>query len=181
MNKHIIFDNYDPDEYREAAIENLLENCSYSDAADIPESEIYEEINFLTEIYWDDERHMMENYFDRKTLLVCGSVGRWNGKFAAGKIITYDELWKCWADCDYISIYDKGGHFYIEASHHDGTNCFEVKILTEKGAEIYERWENYSSRWENLNEREVHEKLWKNAKYSHIPHYAREVFGCKTR
>lgn len=181
MNKHIIFDNYNLDDYREVAIENMIENGNYSEAADIPESEIYEEINFLMEIYWDDERHMMENYFDGKTLLVCGSVGRWNGKFAAGKIITYDELWKCWADCDYISIYDKGGHFYIEASHHDGTNHFEVKILTEKGAEIYERWENYSSRWENLNEREVHERLWKNAKYTHIPHYAREVFGCKTR
>ena len=181
MNKHIIFDNYDPDAYREGAIESLLENCDYSEAADIPESEIYEEINFLTEIYWDDERHMMENYFDGKMLLVCGNVGRWNGNFAAGKIIDYSELWKCWADCDYISIYDEGGHFYIEASHHDGTNCFEVKILTEKGAEIYDRWENYCSRWEDLNEREVHERLWKNAKYTHIPHYAREVFGCKTR
>ena len=60
-----------------------------------------------------------------------------------------------------------------------------VKVLTEKGAELYSDWDYgwSGSRWDQLglSEQEVHERLWKNAKYSHIPHYAREVFGCKTR
>lgn len=181
MKKHIIYDNYNADDYREGAIENLMENCGYNSIEDIPEAEIWDEIAEMQSYYFDDEEERMRDFFRWKKLLVCGSVGRWNGDFAAGKVIDYDDLWKCWADCDYISIYDEGGHFYIKASHHDGTNLFEVKVLTEKGAELFERWDYDWNIWENLNEREVHERLWKNAKYSHIPHYARDVFGCKTR
>ncbi len=185
MKKHIIFDNYNVTENYDLAIENLIENGYYSTAEEIPESEIWEEVANMEQIWFDDERTMMEEFFSGKTLLVCGSVGRWNGRFAAGKVIEYDDLWKCWSDCDYIGIYDEGGHFYIKASHHDGTNIYEVKVLTEKGAELYSDWDYgwSGSRWDQLglSEREVHERLWKNAKYSHIPHYAREVFGCKTR
>lgn len=184
MKKHIIFDNYNVTENYDLAIENLIENGYYSTAEEIPESEIWEEVADMEQIWFDDEREMMAEFFSGKKLLVCGSVGRWNGNFAAGKVIDYDDLWKCWSECDYISIYDEGGHFYIKASHHDGTNHYEVKVLTEKGAELFEDWDyGYNSRWDQLglSEREVHERLWKNAKYSHIPHYARDVFGCKTR
>lgn len=180
MKKHIIYDNYNGDDYREGAIENLMENCGYTSIDEIPEAEIWDEIATMQAYYFDDEKDMMQNFFDGKMLIVCGNVGRWNGNFAAGKVITFDDIWKCWENCDYISIYDEGGHFYIRSSHHDGTNLFEVKILTDKGAEIYDRWENWEI-WQDLNEREAHEKLWNNAKYTHIPHYARNVFGCKTR
>lgn len=132
MKKHIIFDNYNVTENYDLAIENLIENGYYSTAEEIPEAEIWEEVADMEHIWFDDERTMMEEFFSGKTLLVCGSVGRWNGRFAAGKVIEYDDLWKCWSDCDYISIYDEGGHFYIKASHHDGTNIYEVKVLTEK-------------------------------------------------
>ena len=180
MKKHIIYDNYNDDDYREGAIENLIENCGYTSIDDIPESKIWDEIATMQAYYFDDEKDMMQDFFDGKMLIVCGSVGRWTGKFAAGKVITFDDIWKCWENCDYISIYHEGGHFYIRSSHHDGTNLFEVKILTDKGAEIYDRWENWEI-WKDLNERQAHEKLWNNPKYTHIPHYAREVFGCKTR
>ena len=160
-------------------MENLLINEVYADESEIPDSAIYDEIYDMLKMYWDDEKSMMEDFFDGKTLLVCGTCGTWRGNLAAGKVIAYDELWKCWKDCDYISIYDEGGHFYIKASHHDGTNHFEVKLLTEKGAEYYDRWEN--SYTDRRSEREIHEALWNNAHYTHIPHYAREVYGCKTR
>lgn len=179
--RNVIFDNYDVNVWYDYAVENIIENERYSEKEEIPETEIWDEVAFLQQLNFDDEMEMMKSFFEGKTLLVCGNVGRWNGSFPAGKVIEFDELCNCWNDCDYIKIYDENGHFFIQASHHDGTNVFEVKILTEKGADIWDRWNYYESNWENLNEREVHEKLWKNAKYTHIPHYAREVFGCKTR
>ena len=181
MRKNMIYSNYDFDDYKEGAIENLMENCGYESAKEIPEREIWEEVYTLQEIYWEDEKYMMKDFFEGKTLLVCGVCGLWNGNFAAGKVIAYNELWRTLNDCDYWEIYDEGGHFHIKGSHHDGTNHFEVKVLTEKGAEMWYRWENEWSVWQNCSEEEVHEKLWKNSKYSRIPHYAREVFGCKTR
>ena len=181
MAKNIIFDNYDVSANYDYALENIIENGRYTTAEEVPESEIWGEVAFMEQINFEDEEAMMKDFFDGKMLLVCGSVGRWNGNFSAGKVIEYSELWKCWADCDYISIYDENGHFFIKASHHDGTNVFEVKVLTEKGAELFERWDYSWDIWENLSEREVHEKLWGNSKYTHIPHYAREVYGCKTR
>ena len=181
MKKHTIYDNYDFEMWEECARESILDRRADDgdDNTEISDGELWDEVSFLQEIYWDDERAMMQDFFDGKTLLVCGSLGLWDGRFAAGKVISYQDLWKCWEDCDYIQIYDEGGHFYITGIHHDGRNCFEVKLLTEKGVEYYDRWEN---NWnDNRSEQEIHEALWKNSKYTHIPHYAREVFGCKTR
>lgn len=181
MKKHLIYSNYDFDDYREAAIENILCNCpdEYADESEIPEETLCEEIYFLQEMYWNDEEEMMKDFFDGKTLLVRGTFGSWRGALPAGKVITYSDLWKCWKDCDYIELYDEGGHFFIRASHHDGTNHYEVKLLTGKGIELYDKWE-YD--WlDSRSEREIHDVLWNDSHYTHIPHYAREVFGCKTR
>ena len=181
MKKHIIFSNWNFDEWENYAREFILENRADNgdDNTEISDCELWDEIAFLQEIQWDDERAMMQNFFEGKTLIVCGTFGSWRGALPAGKVITYDELWKCWKDCDYIELYDEGGHFYIRAAHHDGTNHYEVKLLTEKGVEYYDNWEN--SYTDRRSEQEIHEVLFGNSHYTHIPHYAREVFGCKTR
>lgn len=71
MNKHIIFDNYDPDDYREGAIESLLENCNYSAAADIPESEIYNDFSSMENLnhtvsYIESQLAKAENELDKE-------------------------------------------------------------------------------------------------------------------
>lgn len=185
--KIVIFSNYyDSDReksIREFMFEDRAEENEWETIDDIPDSEVWEEMNFTEEIEWDDVKRELENFFDGKTILVTGSCGTWRGNFAAGAIIGYNELWKCWNDCDYVEIYDNDGRMYINASHHDGTNHFEILILTEKGQEVWDRYDSYyeNSKWDNLSVREVHNKLAENRKYTHIPHFAREVYGCKTR
>ena len=186
--KNTIFNNYDVTAAYNFARDDLWEmregrGENWDSIDDIPEREIWEEVNFLEQINWEDAEAEMRDFFEGKTLLIRGTFGSWRGDLPSGKVIAYSELWKAWADCDYVEIYDEGGHFFIRASHHDGTNSYEVKILTEKGAEMWGNWENYygNSRWDGLSEREVHDRLWKNAQYTHIPHFAREVYGCKTR
>lgn len=177
--KNIIYSNYYTSDMETYAIESLLENEVFERKEDISEADIWDEINNINEISWELAEIELKNLFEDKKLLVCGNVGRWNGNFAAGKVIEYDELYKCWRDCDYMEIYDENGHFYIKSSHHDGTNLFEVKILTDKGADYFYKWEyNWNDR---RTEQEIHQTLWNNSHYTHIPHFARNVYGCKTR
>lgn len=182
MRKNVIYSNYNFDDYREGAIENLIINELYENEEEIPEAAIWDEVFCMMEHDWGDEQYEIDKYFEGKSLLVCGSVGLWDGRFAAGKIVSIDKLWDCLKDCGYWEVYDEGGHLHIKGSHHDGTNHFEVKILTEKGEELWDKWcYDDCPRWNNLSEREVHRKLWENSKYSHVPHFAKNVYGCSER
>lgn len=181
--KNIIFSNYYDSDREKATREFLLEDRGedngWETIDDIPDSEVLEEMNFSEEIEWGNTKADLKNFFEDEEILVIGTVGRWNGTYSAGKIISYDELHKCWSDCDYLEIYDEDGHMHINASHHDGNNHFEVKILTKRGRDYYSRWnENWN---DSRSEQEIHTKLAESSRYTHIPHFAREVYGCKTR
>lgn len=185
MRKNYIFTNYDTTEREEYTREYLLETIGeeneWKTVDDIPDNAVYEEMNFQEEIEWEDAMTEMRSFFKGKKLLVVGTCGLWYGNRPAGAVIDYDDLYKCWNNCAYIEIYDEGGHLYINGTHHDGTNCYEVKILTEKGVEMWDKWNYEWKIWQNDDEKTVHEKLWESSHYSHIPHFAREVYGCKTR
>lgn len=72
-----------------------------------------------------------------------GTSGLWTGKVTVADIIeSYDDLRKAWSDCDYRNIYEADGHLYIQASHHDGNNHYELRELTKRGIGYLERWEN---------------------------------------
>lgn len=181
--KNIIFSNYYDSDREKATREFLLEEYGkdngWETIDDIPDSEVFEEMNFIESEEWENVKSELENFFEDEEILVIGTVGRWNGTYSAGKVISYDELHKCWSDCYYVEIYDEDGHMHINASHHDGNNHFEVKILTEKGRDYYSRWnENWN---DSRSEQEIHTKLAESSRYTHIPHFAREVYGCKTR
>lgn len=181
--KNYIFNNYYDATFEQDVRNDLFEQYAsdegWNNVDSIPDTRVWEEMNFLNDIYFDDAMEEIKAFFENKMLLVCGNVGRWNGNFSAGKVIDVDELYKCWNDCDYISIYDDNGHLFIESVHHDGTNYYEVKILTDKGYDRYTRW--YDDWNTPLSEEEIHEKLWNDAHYTHIPHFAKMVYGCKTR
>lgn len=182
--KTTIFSNYYSEEREKYIREWLMEsrgddNPDWETIDDIPDSEVWDEMSFNEQIDWEEVTNELKRFFDDEEILVIGSVGRWDGTYAAGKVISYNELWKCWNDCDYVEIYDEDGHFYINASHHDGNNHFEVKLLTEEGIKYYSRWnENWN---DSRSEQEIHTKLAESSRYTHIPHFAREVYGCKTR
>lgn len=181
--KNIIFSNYYDSDREKATREFLLEDRGedngWETIDDIPDSEVWEEMSFNEQIDWENVTSELENFFGDEEILVIGTVDRWDGTYAAGKVISYDELHKCWAECDYVEIYDEDGHMHINASHHDGNNHFEVKLLTEEGIKYYSRWnENWN---DSRSEREIHTRLADSSLYTHIPHFAREVYGCKTR
>lgn len=142
---------------------------------DIPDDEVSRLVYDKEEWDWDDFRAEFGSFIrnSKYGFLMCGDVGTWRGNFEGGCYVNkFDDLYKIWNDCDYIKVWDEGGHLYIKASHHDGNNYAELKELTCKGSE-YAR-EHYCD-----SDQEVHEKLWNSAYYTRLPHYAHKVFGFK--
>lgn len=167
--KRIIFSNYYNDSAFEEARQSLAERTGIY-PADLADEDIWDEYYALIDDCWDSEKSMLEDFFDGTSrFLLTGTIGRWNGPAEGGfTFSTVDELSRAWEDCDYFELFDENGHLFINASHHDGTNHFEVRQLTEKGID-YERSHPYADL------RQLHSALWK--RYSRLPHYAHRVFG----
>lgn len=171
--ERIIFDNYDCSEEYEEARQYLIDEGNEEPS----DSEIWDELYFQNEMQWYDTKEELDKFFDGKTVGFFGAIGRWNGVFRAGKI---GEFWKLYyeatRDCDYIKISDENGKLFLRCSHHDGTNFFEIKEITNKGYDYLERWE-YGT--DDRAESEVHEQIYK--RYSHNPNFAHKVYGCRAR
>lgn len=174
-----IFNNYyDNDRFEDTAeylFDEYADEEGWDTVEDVPEDEIWREMQFSDECAWDDAKYDLEHFLkENGPMLVVGSLGLWYGNCRGGKICyNFRDLAGAWEDCDYINIYDQNGHLYIECSHHDGTNMYECKLLTERGEQYAEDhgWDMYDS--------ELHEKLWNDSHYTNLPHYAHKVWGCK--
>lgn len=174
-----IFNNYyDNDRFEDTAeylFDEYADEEGWDTVEDVPEDEIWREMQFSDECAWGDAKYDLEHFLkENGPMLVVGSLGLWYGNCRGGKICyNFRDLAGAWEDCDYINIYDQNGHLYIECSHHDGTNMYECKLLTERGEQYAEDhgWDMYDS--------ELHEKLWNDSHYTHLPHYAHKVWGCK--
>lgn len=142
---------------------------------DIPDDEVSRLVYNNEEWDWDDFKAEFGNFIKKSTygFLLVGDVGTWHGSVEGGCYVNeFDDLYKFWKDCDYIKVYDEGGHLYIKASHHDGNNYAELKELTCAGSEYAGE-----HRWDS--DQEVHEKLWNSTYYTRLPHYAHKVWGIK--
>ena len=119
----------------------------------------------------------MIEFFKDKKIICFGSVGRWDGTFRGGEIFESfeDAYYRMTKDCDYVKIYEEDNHLYVQCSHHDGTNNFEIKILTEKGEDYYNNWEYMIFPNDARNEEYIHNQIIK--RYSKIPRYCKSMWG----
>lgn len=163
------------DETKQFLFDERGEDEGWESLSDVSDHEVWEEIAVQDEFNWSDEKYELEKFFDPGYWILQGSFGLWWGRPRGGFIFdSFKEMAKAWNDCDYIRLYDENGHFYIDAAHHDGTNHYEVKRLTEKGREYIE-----NHQWDP--DETVHDVVFNNNIYSGLPHYAKQVFGCKER
>ena len=173
-NNYDLWEKYPDDELKEMALE-----YDWVDEEDeITDSMLMDWRYQEDEADWECEKEMLTDFFKGKTVGFFGEVGLWHGVYKAGKI---GEFWNLFydaiKDCDYIKLYDENGHFYLTCSHHDGTCHFEVKEITDEGRDYLERWED---NWgDKRTEQHVHNQIFK--RYSKLPNYAHEVFGCPKR
>ena len=173
--KHTLYSNYygwiSEDEIRQ-----YLWDCEYIDHLDeATDDMVYDTMYELERMYWDDISYELKHFFDKgDAWLLTGSIGRWDGNYRGGYIFnTFEEFCKCLKDCDYIEITDNKGHLEVKCSHHDGTNFYEVKRVSDFGCEYFG-----THSWE-LSLEEVFTKMWNNNFMTSLPHFARDVYGCK--
>lgn len=176
--ERIIYDSYYSEEKYEDAERSFRECNELPEEAEVSEDDIWDEYNFLDDQNWEDEKVRLEELFDEcpEGFLIKGAVGRWDGPAEAGQIVhSVSEMSKAWTDCEYVKLYDVDSHFFIQASHHDGTNRFEMKQLTKRGAEYAD-----NHRWD-MDPSELHTKLWESSTYTKLPNYAHRIYGCPKR
>ena len=141
---------------------------------------------FLLEEGWDEEARAWDDdvkyglipFLKGKTVLMTGAIQRWNGTYAGGRIGAFEDLfYALTGDCDYVRITDEDGRLYIEATHHDGTDSMEVRILTPHAKALYDDWEYDEGPFHALSERQLHSLFHDDSAYSTPPYVARDLFG----
>lgn len=174
-----IFNNYDVDVAYEDAKDFLtdmaIENGESPD--DVTEAEIWDRVREMEAEAWETDVESLIDFLSDKTVIFQGTIGRWNGTFPGGKIGDFEDLLQEFLkDCDFVRIWDKDSHLFVRGSHHDGTIEAEVRILTEKGIEIYEDWKNYEGPFNDLSEQELHTKIMNNDELSEIPKFVERAW-----
>ena len=117
---------------------------------------------------WYDFKNNYKKYFDTHNFVVKASLGRWNGRFDSGKILTggWDDFCGIIQGYDDLEIVDNNGHLEVVGIHHDGRDYLEIRELTRKGDEYannyhYDKsepedaqavWNNFHSRLPRLAE-----------------------------
>lgn len=176
----VLFDNYGGGDFdyvkAEMIAEREAENGEYKETCDrcgkfigVSDADVWERIADEESWWWQDMLGEVKRLFGGRDFIACGSVGRWCCVSAGGVVWNGDDF-RDWlnvagSDCIYFEILVEDGILKVKCTHHDGTNYWEIKPLTEKGVSAWEDWEN-SVRFNNLTEQEMHEKLFNSKHYS---------------
>lgn len=169
MKKNMIW-SYNTSSWDEDEIRGMYEEC-YEETPD--EETLRQYINDINDCYLEDVEGEISHYEKtngQKQYIVLADLGLWNGRFDGGKIII--GLWNTISQCfeDYNEIYEEGGKLKVVAHHHDGTNYFQIKELTERGEEYAEK-----HKWD-MNDRELHQKLFNDSHYSRNVRAFKEIY-----
>lgn len=138
------------------------------------EDELCEFMEQTNSEYLDDVISEIEHYeaiHGKKKYVIRARLGLWNGTFDGGKVVCglANVIHECFED--FNSIYVDGRCLKISASHHDGTNTFEIKELTDKGVTYVERHDY------DTEPRELHAKLFGSSNYSREVKLFAELYG----
>lgn len=170
-----IYDNYSLWEaFENEARKTLIESGNTNPSEDT----IWKEIYAMDEIVWEDVKEDFQMFFDdNSTWILTGTVELWHGTYECGLLFhTFDEMIrKVGKDCDYFRFLDSNGHFFLQCSHPDGVNRYEIRKVTKTGEEYYENWEYGSKQHDHRSEQTIYDQIMK--RYSVLPHFVHQVYG----
>lgn len=173
--ERIIYNNYDLyEKYTDEELTQIAVEDGYT--LDEIDDELLTNLRYDADaIDYETAKHELDYFFGDKEVIFFGTLGLWYGRCAGGKTGKFNELFNAAiADCDYIKIYEKNGHLYLECSHHDGTNEFEIKLINERGKQYLENWE-YGPYTDKRTLEDVHRAIVK--RYSVRPQFCKTVWG----
>mgnify|MGYP007101870016 CR=1 FL=1 len=99
-------------------------------------------IEYMNDDFGDFESNMKYSKFNDCKCMITGSLGLWWGKPTIVPILCdnlIDAIKKCWGTCDDCEVKLENGHLVVLAKHHDGTNYYEIHLLSANGLREVER------------------------------------------
>lgn len=155
MKKEIVNTTYyDSMAWMDYSYEDYLEWCEEMDEepAEDESSEFYDWCQRTNELDWDDfKANMKYSAYANVPCMITGALGLWWGRPTINPVkcnSIVEAVEKCIGSCDDAEIKLEDGHIEVLAKHHDGTNVFEIHILSKKGIERSEcaerNWEDYN-------------------------------------
>lgn len=139
MKKITYLDTYNNDgltyeDYKEWCKEMEREPCE-EDSGDYY-AWLRDEVDINIECFFSNLRYAKGVAQNR--CVVSGRLGLWHGRPTIEPVMCEDleeAIRKCWGRCDDVEVVLENGVIYVNAMHHDGTNCFEIRPLTARGAQ----------------------------------------------
>ena len=166
-----LFNNFEGYNFDETKKE--LEQMNGCEFGELTEQAVWDYISQQEQLEWEDMLETLAKTEERASYgwVICGSAGTWRGNFPA--MDKFDNagymLRHITRDCDFIKVeYSTQGKLRITAAHHDGTHCFECKLLNYNGYITYDEW-NIGEKYNNLSEYQILEKLYNSNFYTRLP------------
>lgn len=104
-----------------------------------------ETILYINDDIQEDDYNFIESVrnseYNFKSCIITGYVQKWDGKHNICPVETeglLDAIYRCTDKMDGIIIKFVEDHLELECSHHDGTNVFQIYLLSEAGYDAYE-------------------------------------------
>lgn len=173
MKKEIVFyeDYFSSEQYdeiRQDIFDYNAETHNWSKPEDVPEEMIWEALNDQYREDWHYFESAMKHEFRNASYILTGTCGSWMGPADCGAfILSFQDLMKGLRHLENMKFYERNGHFYIEGSHHDGSDFYEMRRLTNKGLQLAEKY-NYAT------DRHLHQTIMKYNFFSALPRFSKE-------
>lgn len=106
---------------------------------------IYDE--YQDEYEFQEVKNFLVNLCEKNYCVLSGSAGTWRGNCDGGAVIeSYDRLSDIWnSGYGDLQILDDNGELIFKYIHHDGTDVWHLRRLTDAGVRKFEKLE-YNSR-----------------------------------
>ena len=132
---------YDSMAWMDYSYEDYLEWCEEMEVEPAEEGS-YEFIDWCQHECkndWDDFKDNMKySPYNNMCCMITGCLGLWWGKPTIQPVkcnSIVEAIEKCAQKCDDIEVTLEDGYIKVFAKHHDGTNLFEIHLLSKKGIE----------------------------------------------
>ena len=124
------------EDFKDYCMDNDIDPTQYDECSDKFHQWIYDTLDMEWEDFVYNLKHDRDNNVD---CVVVADLGLWNGRRDVVKHFATLEkaIYACVNDCDYITITLVDGVIKVRASHHDGTNYFEIHKLNAKGYDAH--------------------------------------------
>lgn len=128
--------------------EDYVEDCKANNREPKEENseDYWETVHSYQYLEWEDfEMNMKYSKFNDMPVVVGGTLGLWNGRptlypkrfDSVLSAVRYAASGAVDVDAEVVD-----GVIYVNGHHHDGTNHFEIYLLSEKGIKASEKWDD---------------------------------------